>query len=62
MNTSETKEQVHELKKVNSATPGKLYITEDFNTHIGSNVKKQKEITATGKTGKLNIYSIHLRW
>lgn len=43
MNTNETKEQFCELKKVNSATPGKLYITEDFNTHIGSNVKSKRK-------------------
>lgn len=49
MNTNERKAQLWGLNKINSATPGKLYIIKDFSTHTGSVVKEQKEITGPGK-------------
>lgn len=41
--------ELWDLNKINSATPGKLYIVKDFSTHTGSNIKEQKEIARSGK-------------
>lgn len=53
------KEQFWNFYKINSAAPGKQYIIKDFSTHIGSNVKEQKEITRLGEIGKLKLHGIY---